>query len=199
MLVAGRRPAPLFAPLRIRDHIIFLPFQKKVGRLKRGKVKSAGESRYFFRIPCKIQFSRRQFVFSIKLPRSDLRRKFVVPGHDALNGVAENLEGNEMRRPIQLSIADPAHPIEVSRLKLSDRYMPHWTGWDPVTRRLVVDSSETPEERLYLLQLDEKTGALSLDQSFRDTDGQPGFNFNEREWPHGWRGAARPHGAVFTR
>ena len=100
---------------------------------------------------------------------------------------------------IVLSIADPAKPVEVSRLKLSDNYFPHWTGWDPVTRRLVVTSSKTPEERMYVLHLDEKTGALSVDRSFRDTDAQPGFSFNERDWPHGWRGAATPHGAVFTR
>ena len=100
---------------------------------------------------------------------------------------------------IVLSIADPARPVEVSRLRLSDTYFPHWTGWDPVTRRLVVNSSKTPEERMYLVNLDEKTGALSVDRSFRDTDGQAGFSFNERGWPHGWRGAATPHGAVFTR
>jgi hypothetical protein len=100
---------------------------------------------------------------------------------------------------IVINIADPAKPVEASRLTLSETYFPHWTGWDPVTRRLVVTSSATPEERMFLLQLDERTGALSVDRSFRDTDGQPGFSFNERDWPHGWRGAARPHGAVFTR
>lgn len=100
---------------------------------------------------------------------------------------------------IVLSLADPAKPVEVSRLTLSDNYFPHWTGWDPKTRRLVVTSSSTPEERMYLLRLDETTGALTLDRSFRDTDAQPGFSFNERDWPHGWHGAARPHGAVFTR
>jgi hypothetical protein len=43
------------------------------------------------------------------------------------------------------------------------------------------------------VQLDETTGALSVDQSCRDTDARPDFSFNERGWPHGW------HGAVFTR
>jgi hypothetical protein len=38
-----------------------------------------------------------------------------------------------------------------------------------------------------------------MDRTFRDADGQPGFSFNERDGPHGWRGAATPHGAVFTR
>jgi hypothetical protein len=100
---------------------------------------------------------------------------------------------------IVLDIADPVRPVEVSRLSLGERYFPHWTGWDPATKRLVVTSSSTPEERTYLLKLDERTGALSVDTAFRDSDGQPGFSFNERDWPHGWHGAARPHGAVFTR
>ena len=100
---------------------------------------------------------------------------------------------------IVLDIANPARPVEVSRLSLNENYFPHWTGWDPVTRRLVVTSSRTPEERTYLLRLDEQTGSLSVDQTFRDTDGQPGFSFNERDWPHGWHGSAIAHGAVFTR
>jgi hypothetical protein len=50
-----------------------------------------------------------------------------------------------------------------------------------------------------LLKLDQSIGALSVDTDFRDTDGKPGFSFAEREWPHGWKGAAQPHGAVFTR
>ena len=99
---------------------------------------------------------------------------------------------------IVLDIGDPGNPVEVSRLRINDNYFPHWTGWDPVTHRLVVTSSKTPEERTYLLRLDEQTGALSVDQAFRDADGQPGFSFNERDWPHGWHGAGIAHGAVFT-
>ena len=100
---------------------------------------------------------------------------------------------------IVLDIADAARPREVSRLKLSDSYSPHWTAWDPKTRRLVATSGETPEDRTYLLKLDQATGALTVDTAFRDTDGQPGFSFAEREWPHGWKGVGSPHGAVFTR
>ncbi len=76
---------------------------------------------------------------------------------------------------IVLNIADPANPVEVSRLKLSDNYFPHWTGWDPVTQRLVVTSSKTPEKRMYLVHLDTTTGELSVDRSFRDTDVQTCF------------------------
>lgn len=102
---------------------------------------------------------------------------------------------------IVLDIADPARPREVSRLKISDGYGPHWTAWDPMTQRIVITpgSSGTPEDRLYLLKLDTDTGALSIDSDFRDTDGQAGFSFQERDWPHGWKGSGLPHGAVFSR
>jgi hypothetical protein len=49
------------------------------------------------------------------------------------------------------------------------------------------------------LRLDARTGALTVDDGFRDTDGQVGFSFAERKWPHGWTGAGLPHGAVFSR
>ena len=103
---------------------------------------------------------------------------------------------------IALDLADPAHPVEVSRLKISDDYNPHWTAWDPATERIVItpkpmgtDSSD----RMYLLRIDAQTGALSIDQDFRDTDGKPGFSFATRAWPHGWTGPGLPHGAVFSR
>ena len=103
---------------------------------------------------------------------------------------------------IVLDIANPAKPVEVSRLKLSDTYQPHGTGWDPKTQRVVVTSSMTqgqPVERLFLMKLDPATGALSLDDSFRDTDGKIGFSFADRDWPHGWKGSGLPHGVVFSR
>lgn len=99
---------------------------------------------------------------------------------------------------VVVDLSDPASPREVSRLTLSDHYYSHWTGWDAATQRLVVTSGDTPEDRTYLLKLDPATGALSIDTAFRDADGQPGFSFAERDWPHGWRGVGTPHGAVFT-
>jgi hypothetical protein len=100
---------------------------------------------------------------------------------------------------IVLDISRAVKPAEVSRLKLSDVYHPHWTAWDPGTQRLVVTSGYTPEDRLYLLKLDQETGALTIDDAFRGEDGNAGFSFAEREWPHGWKGVGAPHGAVFSR
>ncbi len=97
---------------------------------------------------------------------------------------------------IVLDIANGAKPVEVSRLKFSDTYKPHWTGWDVKTQRLVVTGREP---RLFMVKLDQATGALSLDETFHDTDGKVGFNFEGREWPHGWKGSGLPHGVVFSR
>lgn len=97
---------------------------------------------------------------------------------------------------IVLDIAKPAKPVEVSRLTLGDEFRPHWTGWDAKTRRLVVTGSAG---RLFLAKLDESTGLLTLDTAFHDSNGKPGFDFSDREWPHGWRGTGQPHGVVFSR
>jgi hypothetical protein len=63
----------------------------------------------------------------------------------------------------------------------------------------VVTSGSTPEDRLYLLRLNQATGALTVDDASRDTDGKTGFSFAEREWPHGWKGVGAPYGAIFSR
>ena len=100
---------------------------------------------------------------------------------------------------VVLDLADPGKPMEVSRIKLSEHYFSHWTAWDPKTERLVVTSGFTPDDRTYLLKFDQSRGLLTVDEAFRDVDGQAGFSFSERDWPHGWRGVGTPHGAVFTR
>ena len=97
---------------------------------------------------------------------------------------------------IVLDITYGAKPVEVSRLKFSDTFEPHWTGWDATTKRLVVTGNEP---RLYMLKLDETTGALTMDDALRDADGKSGVTFDRSDWPHGWSGKGIPHGVVFTR
>ncbi len=116
-----------------------------------------------------------------------------VVGHFLIEGV------RAMHGLVVLDITNGAKPVEVSRVKLTDTYIPHWTAWDPKTQRVVVTAGLNSRGRLYLLKLDTKTGALTMDESFRDTDGKVGFNFEDREWPHGWKGTGLPHGAVFSR
>jgi len=100
---------------------------------------------------------------------------------------------------IVLDIANGAKPVEVSRLKISDAFYPHWTSYDPKTQRIAVTGGGKQESRLYVLRLDPKTGSLSMDDAFHDAEGKPGFDFADREWPHGWQGSGSPHGAVFSR
>jgi hypothetical protein len=97
-----------------------------------------------------------------------------------------------------LTYPNPAKPVEVSRLKIDDVIAPHWTGWDGKTQRIVV-TGYGEEHRLFLLKLDQTTGVLTMDTAFHDSDGRVGFNFDDRDWPHGWKGSANPHGVVFSR
>jgi hypothetical protein len=97
---------------------------------------------------------------------------------------------------VVLDITYGAKPVEVSRLKISDTFEPHWTGWDAKTKRLVVTGNEP---RLYMLKLDESTGALTMDSALRDADGKSSVSFERSDWPHGWSGKGIPHGVVFTR
>jgi hypothetical protein len=96
---------------------------------------------------------------------------------------------------IALDISNPEKPREVSRLSLSDGFRAHWTGWDAKTKRLVTTGSEN---RLFLVKLN-SSGALSVDESFKDDSGKPGFDMANRKWPHGWTGTGKPHGVVFSR
>jgi hypothetical protein len=100
---------------------------------------------------------------------------------------------------IVLDIANAAKPVEVSRVKFDDNYYPHWSAWDATTNRIVITSGRSGLSRLYLLEFDPHSGVLKVDESFRDNDGKPGFNFENRQWPQGWKGSGWPHGAVFSR
>ncbi|HTJ64691.1 MAG TPA: hypothetical protein VL899_12870 [Alphaproteobacteria bacterium] len=98
---------------------------------------------------------------------------------------------------VVLDIKDGARPAEVARVVLDPQIQPHWTGYDPKTRRLAVTGYD--EDRLFMLTFDPATGALAVDTAFHDDKGKPGFDFAERTWPHGWTGAGQAHGVVFTR
>jgi len=98
---------------------------------------------------------------------------------------------------VVLDIANGERPVEVSRLTISPNFGAHWTAYDPATNRIVITSGNSGD-RIYLLRLDLGSGALSIDHSFRDTDGKAGISM-VRRWPHGWHGEAKPHGAVFSR
>ena len=100
---------------------------------------------------------------------------------------------------IALDVSDPAKPIEVSRLTLDERYrMPHWLAADRTSGRLVVTGVEA--SWVLIVDLDEETGALTVDEALRDEGvGHPGIDFNRMQWPHGETGGAIVHGALFGR
>lgn len=100
---------------------------------------------------------------------------------------------------IVLDIADGARPVEVSRLTVSAGFGAHWTAWDPKTHRLVVTPASPKDNRMYLLKFNVDSGALTMDDGFRDVDGKVGISFDRRVWPQGWTGSGLPHGAVFSR
>ena len=72
---------------------------------------------------------------------------------------------------IALDLANPEKPREASRISLSSSFRAHWTGWDAKTQRLVTTGSEN---RLFLVKLDLKSGALAVDEAFKDENGKPG-------------------------
>ena len=98
---------------------------------------------------------------------------------------------------VVLDIKNGAQPVEVARVVLDAAIRPHWTGYDAKTHRLAVTGYG--EDRLFMLTFDPETGALAVDRAFHDDKGNPGFDFDNRTWPHGWTGSAMAHGVVFSR
>jgi 56kDa selenium binding protein (SBP56) len=97
-------------------------------------------------------------------------------------------------------ISDPAKMREVSRVTFDDKQQPHWISADGDGRRIVMNSGEYGEHRLYMLNFDSKTGALTLEEHFRDpASDRPGVTMDGKSWPHGFTGEAYPHGTVFSR
>jgi hypothetical protein len=102
---------------------------------------------------------------------------------------------------LAMDIADPLHPREVSRLNVGDDEQPHWISIDPTGRRVVLNSSGGGKgNRLYVINLDPRSGQLTFDDRFRDAGSKrPGISLTGRTWPHGFVGTAVPHGTVFSR
>jgi hypothetical protein len=97
-------------------------------------------------------------------------------------------------------ISDLAHIREVSRVTLNDKQAPHWLSADTSGKRILLNSGEYAEHRMYIVNFDPEKGALTLDEKFRDPGSdQPGISMDGKTWPHGFTGDAYGHGAVFSR
>lgn len=97
-------------------------------------------------------------------------------------------------------ISDLGHVHEVSRLTFDEKQKPHWISADEDGRRIVLNSGEYGEHRLFIVNFDPQTGALALDGRFRDAGSEKaGVSMDGKTWPHGFEGDAYPHGTVFSR
>jgi hypothetical protein len=102
---------------------------------------------------------------------------------------------------VSLDIADPEHPREVATLTLGDDEQPHWIAIDGGGHRIALNSAGAGTgNRLFIIDFDPASGALTLDERFRDVGAaRPGVSFSQKTWPHGFSGKAIPHGTVFSR
>lgn len=100
---------------------------------------------------------------------------------------------------LTLDVSDPAAPREVARLETGPDFAPHWLAKDPRSNRLIVGAENGGENRMLIVRLDERSGALSWDERLRAVQGLPGIDFRRNAWPHGETGEAFGHAALFQR
>jgi hypothetical protein len=94
----------------------------------------------------------------------------------------------------------PGDIREVSRITFDKKQKPHWIAADADNRRIVLNSGEYGEHRLFMLNFDSQTGALAIDERFRDAGSkEAGVSMDGKSWPHGFKGNSYPHGTVFSR
>jgi len=115
--------------------------------------------------------------------------------HDS--GIRE-VDAEHLHAPYDIS--DLANVREVSRVTFDDKQKPHWIAADADSHRIVLNSGEYGEHRLFMVNFDPRTGAQTLDGRFRDAGSErAGVSMDGKSWPHGFHGDAYPHGAVFSR
>ena len=102
-----------------------------------------------------------------------------------------------MNLPAPFTVTLPSR--EVSRASVGDDEAPHWIAIDHTGRRVVLNSGGRGN-RLFILDFDPRTGAIAVDQHFRDAGSdRAGIALTGAQWPAGFVGNVVPHGAVFSR
>jgi hypothetical protein len=100
---------------------------------------------------------------------------------------------------VVLDVSNAARPVKVSQFSLGANQFTHWLAWDEAGGRIILNSGGL-DSRLFMLRFDRKTGAVTMDDDFRNPGStQPGFSMSDIDWPHGFHGTGFPHGAVFSR
>lgn len=61
----------------------------------------------------------------------------------------------------------------------------------------IVGAENGGENRILMALLDNRTGRLSWDETFRSSHGRLGVSFVREHWPHGNSGEAFAHAALF--
>lgn len=101
---------------------------------------------------------------------------------------------------VSVDISNPEQPRSVSSVTFGTDESPHWVSADPLNHRVVVHSAGSKANRVYIVNVDDSTGKLSIDVRFRDSGSAgPGVSLTGKAWPHGFNGDAKPHGTVFSR
>lgn len=129
-----------------------------------------------------------------------LATRFTEPGFCAVPVVVGNFwiqPSATDRTVVAYDLSNAAKPREVSRVTFDSTVAtPHWLSLDPSRARMVLTFDS--ESSVMLIDVDPTTGALTIDEKFRDAGARkPGVNFDRPSWPHGAGGRAQPHGAVF--
>jgi hypothetical protein len=102
------------------------------------------------------------------------------------------------RAIVSLDVADPAHPVEVSRLRTDSTFYPHWLSADPASDRIVVGSADGGEPRVLIARVNPSTGLLGWDDRFRDRgSSRRGVNLDRPELRHGSEVHVMGHAALF--
>jgi hypothetical protein len=81
---------------------------------------------------------------------------------------------------VALDLSDPGNPKEVGHVDLGEDQVPHWISLEPNGERIVVTGFGRLLNRVAMVDLDPKSGALSVDTAF----GIEGVvNFGRSDWP----------------
>jgi hypothetical protein len=133
-----------------------------------------------------------ELVHALREPGSEGCAVAVVVSHYWVVPVASR------RAVVNLDVADPSHPVEVSRLPTDSTFRPHWISADPGSDRIVICGTDDSEARVLIAHLDRTSGRLSWDERFRDAGStRPGINFARQDWPHGNIDHVMAHAALF--
>lgn len=96
---------------------------------------------------------------------------------------------------VSLDVSNTEEIREVGYVDLGEGVSPHWVSLEPNQRRIVVGGFGALLHRLMVVEVDESTGALSIDTDFGENGS---VSFDRTVWPHGETGPAIPHGTVFS-